>query len=108
MRRANGSGYVVVLISIIRLDEILRILDEGTIYARLEGVVWQSWGVETMRACSGWGMLNVGIGYRVGVNVVVLRRDIMAWWWIVTRHVLEALSDLRSDGVVEVRNDRCW
>jgi hypothetical protein len=42
MRRANGSSYIVILISIIWLDEIFRVLDEGTRYAGLEWIVWQS------------------------------------------------------------------
>lgn len=47
-----------------------------------------------------WGMLNIGIGMRVGVDVVVLRRNVMPWRWIVPRHLLRALEGLRNDGMV--------
>ena len=48
-----------------------------------------------------WGMLAVGILNRVGVDIVVLRRYVVARW-IVPRHDGAAERERRSRGVVVV------
>lgn len=48
-----------------------------------------------------WGMLTVWILYRVGVDIVVLRWDIVARR-IVSRHDGTAVKERRSRGVVVV------
>jgi hypothetical protein len=43
-------------------------------------------------------MLNIVIRECVGINIVVLRRNVMAW--IVSRHGDNVLLDSRKDGVI--------
>ena len=45
-------------------------------------------------------MWVIGIRNGVGINIVILRREVVSWRCIVPRHFLSGLEGLRDDGAV--------
>lgn len=74
------------------------VLNERSRYSRMKRVVWQSWSVRALRDYDRRAMRNVGIRNDVGVDVIVLRRNVIAW--IVSGHLQLLLKGRRKDGLL--------
>ena len=62
----------------------------------MKRVIWESWCVRALRHHDGWGMLNIRVRDRVLIDIVVLRRNVVAR--IVSRHDCSRGKGRRKDG----------
>ena len=104
MRQIDLSRHFIVLLGILWLDRRLYILYKRSRTSRMKWIVRKRGSVGPVRHYARGREVHVRIRYRIGVGIVVLRWDIVAWG-IKSRHDVTAGEERQQDCEVTVDDD---